>query len=118
MARRSGLGRGLGALIPSEVSSAESGPVTLTELPVSAIATNPNQPRKAFDEETLASLTASVRELKLQSLDDYQTIRFSKSARLRPSARVDAAMPSERDFENAIAARAQVVIDAASAANL
>jgi ParB family chromosome partitioning protein len=32
-------------------------------LPVSSITTNPNQPRKAFDEEALASLTASVREL-------------------------------------------------------
>ncbi len=63
MARRSGLGRGLGALIPSEVASAEAGPAALTELPLSAITTNPNQPRKAFDEEALASLTASVREL-------------------------------------------------------
>jgi ParB family chromosome partitioning protein len=45
------------------VASAEAGPLTLTELPVSAIATNPNQPRRAFDEEALASLTASVREL-------------------------------------------------------
>lgn len=63
MARRSGLGKGLGALIPSEVSSADSGPVTLTELPLSAITTNPHQPRKGFDEEALASLTASVREL-------------------------------------------------------
>lgn len=63
MARRSGLGRGLGALIPSEVASAEAGPLTLTELPLSAIETNPHQPRKTFDEEALASLTASVREL-------------------------------------------------------
>jgi ParB family chromosome partitioning protein len=63
VARRSGLGKGLGALIPSEVSGADAGPLTLTELPVSVISTNPNQPRKGFDEEALASLTASVREL-------------------------------------------------------
>jgi ParB family chromosome partitioning protein len=63
VARRSGLGRGLGALIPSEVASAETGPLNFTELPVSTISTNPNQPRKGFDEEALASLTASVREL-------------------------------------------------------
>ncbi|MEY2431609.1 MAG: ParB family transcriptional regulator, chromosome partitioning protein [Acidimicrobiaceae bacterium] len=63
MARRSGLGRGLGALIPSEVASAETGPLIFTELPLSVITTNPNQPRKGFDEEALASLTASVREL-------------------------------------------------------
>jgi ParB family chromosome partitioning protein len=35
----------------------------LTEIPVSGIATNPHQPRRAFDEEALAALTASVREL-------------------------------------------------------
>ena len=45
------------------MASADSGPLTLTELPVSVISTNPNQPRKGFDEEALASLTASVREL-------------------------------------------------------
>jgi len=63
VARRSGLGRGLGALIPSEVASAEEGPLTYTELPLTVITTNPHQPRKVFDEEALASLTASVREL-------------------------------------------------------
>ena len=63
MARRSGLGRGLGALIPSEVAKAEEGPLSFTELPLNVIDTNPHQPRKVFDEEALASLTASVREL-------------------------------------------------------
>ena len=63
MARRSGLGRGLGALIPSEVAKADEGPLSFTELPLTDITTNPHQPRKAFDEEALASLTASVREL-------------------------------------------------------
>ena len=61
MARRSGLGRGLGALIPTEV--ANEGSSALLELPVGAIDGNSFQPRKHFDEETLASLTASVREL-------------------------------------------------------
>jgi len=63
VARRSGLGRGLGALIPSEAAAAEAGPLRLTDLPVSAITANPHQPRRGFDEETLAALTASVREL-------------------------------------------------------
>ena len=59
--RRSGLGRGLGALIPTEVANkAES---ALIELPVTSISANTYQPRRAFDEEALASLTASVREL-------------------------------------------------------
>ncbi|HVM52369.1 MAG TPA: ParB/RepB/Spo0J family partition protein [Acidimicrobiales bacterium] len=62
MARRSGLGRGLGALIPPEASSsADTG--ALREVAVSSIQANPHQPRKHFDEESLASLAASVREL-------------------------------------------------------
>lgn len=61
MPRRSGLGRGLGALIPNEM--VEHRPATLVDLPVSAVDPNPNQPRRHFDEESLASLTASVREV-------------------------------------------------------
>ena len=61
MARRSGLGRGLGALIPSDVSG-EAGP-GLREVPVGSITPNPHQPRSYFDEESLASLTASIAEL-------------------------------------------------------
>jgi ParB family transcriptional regulator, chromosome partitioning protein len=63
VARRSGLGRGLGALIPSEAAASESGPLRFTEIPVSGIVSSPHQPRRGFDEETLAALTASVREL-------------------------------------------------------
>ena len=61
MARRSGLGRGLGALIPTEVVSDRSS--SLAEIPVASVDPNPNQPRSHFDEELLASLAASVREL-------------------------------------------------------
>lgn len=67
--RRSGLGKGLGALIPSETtaepvtpSAATDGPV-LRELSISDIDANRYQPREHFDEEALTSLTASVREL-------------------------------------------------------
>ena len=61
MARRSGLGKGLGALIPQEAVTDRSS--ALVELPISSIVPNPHQPRSHFDEETLASLTASVKEL-------------------------------------------------------
>jgi ParB family transcriptional regulator, chromosome partitioning protein len=61
VARRSGLGRGLGALIPTEV--ANEGGSSLLEVPVNSIVANNYQPRRHFDEEALASLTASVREL-------------------------------------------------------
>jgi ParB family chromosome partitioning protein len=59
--RRSGLGRGLAALIPSE--GAAGGLASLQELPVTAVEPNPNQPRIHFDEESLADLAASIREL-------------------------------------------------------
>jgi ParB family chromosome partitioning protein len=61
VARRSGLGRGLGALIPTEVVS-ERGSV-YAEVPLAEIQPNPSQPRTQFDEEALASLAASIREL-------------------------------------------------------
>ncbi len=61
MARRSGLGKGLGALIPTEVLRDHA--TLMTELPVTAVQPNPHQPRVHIDEENLASLTASIREV-------------------------------------------------------
>jgi len=55
MAKKRGLGRGLGALIPV------SGPGP-TEVPVDAIAPNPMQPRQKLDPEALEELAASIRE--------------------------------------------------------
>ncbi len=62
MARRSGLGKGLGALIPADAAGV-TGVSELREVPVGLVRPNPNQPRKHFDEESLGSLAASVREL-------------------------------------------------------
>lgn len=62
MARRSGLGKGLGALIPSDLATADDD-ATLRELSVSQIEPNQHQPRGHFDEEALVSLTDSIREL-------------------------------------------------------
>ncbi|MDQ3757563.1 MAG: ParB/RepB/Spo0J family partition protein [Actinomycetota bacterium] len=61
MARRSGLGKGLGALIPTEVMGERGS--SLVEIPIGDVRPNSYQPRKHFDEEGLASLTASIREL-------------------------------------------------------
>jgi ParB family transcriptional regulator, chromosome partitioning protein len=61
VARRSGLGRGLGALIPTEAMGEQGS--ALRELPIASISPNPHQPRERFDEEALASLAASIREL-------------------------------------------------------
>lgn len=64
MERRSGLGRGLGALIPSDLAGgADDDPGVVRDVSVSQIEPNRYQPRKSFDEETLTGLTASIREL-------------------------------------------------------
>jgi ParB family transcriptional regulator, chromosome partitioning protein len=74
-----GLGKGLGALIPSGAPE-DAAPVagapmpmpmapvagaTYAELPVDAITPNPRQPRTVFDEEAMAELVFSVKEIGL-----------------------------------------------------
>lgn len=80
--RKGGLGRGLGALIPQGVGSARatvrlsegleepnteisSTLATLAEVPIESISPNPRQPRQVFDQESLAELTHSIREVGL-----------------------------------------------------
>ena len=62
MSKRGGLGRGLSALIPGAPEGGETG-TGLLEVPVNAIAPNPKQPRTNFDDEAIASLAASIREV-------------------------------------------------------
>ena len=59
MGRRSGLGKGLGALIPTAATVEED--AQLHEVPISQIEPNRYQPREYFDEEQLVSLAASIR---------------------------------------------------------
>lgn len=61
MSRRSGLGRGLSALIPSEVPSARTS--NFREIQLGQIRPNRLQPRERFDEEAMSALAASIREL-------------------------------------------------------
>lgn len=64
MARLSGLGKGLGALIPADATSVATGDQPrLEDLPVGSIVPNTHQPRVHFDEASLAELAASVREI-------------------------------------------------------
>lgn len=79
MTNRRGLGRGLGALIPTAVQhhpddegtavtdppGRTTGGAYFAELPVAAIRPNPRQPRQGFDEESLAELAASINEVGL-----------------------------------------------------
>ncbi len=76
---RGGLGRGLGALIPSGpvgppvpevVVPGQDGPQAVAgarfaELPLDAITPNPLQPRQHFDEQALDELVTSIREVGL-----------------------------------------------------
>ena len=61
MARRSGLGKGLGALIPTELPGQPTS--ALREVPIGNIRPNTRQPRSYFDEEAMSALAASIREL-------------------------------------------------------
>lgn len=60
MTKRSGLGKGLDALLPtSETSLPESG---IRQVPTSNISPNPRQPRAKFDQEELKELADSIRQ--------------------------------------------------------
>ncbi|HEX2294411.1 MAG TPA: ParB/RepB/Spo0J family partition protein [Actinomycetota bacterium] len=63
MTRKSGLGRGLDALLPSGGNTELEVRGNLLELPLDAIVANPNQPRRTFDEAGIAELAASIGEL-------------------------------------------------------
>ena len=95
MGRRTGLGRGLGALIP-ETEQPSGG---VAQVPVLAITPNPQQPRTVVDPDALAELAASIREHGLiqplivtqQGPDRYQLIageRRWQAARMAGLAQV------------------------------
>src|SRR5262245_24971295 len=106
MASRHGLGRGLGALL----SSAPEVAAPPVELPISSISTNPNQPRKDFDDNALRDLADSLRQSGLlQPLvvrrmgDAYQLIvgeRRWRAAKLAGIERVPAVVRDATDSES------------------
>lgn len=61
MSRPSGLGRGLGALIPAQLMT-DAGS-ELREISLAAVVPNRHQPRTHFDEDSLLALSESIREL-------------------------------------------------------
>ena len=62
MARRSGLGRGIGALIPTDLlDDGEASLTVFREIPIVHIEPNRFQPRDHFSEESLAALADSIR---------------------------------------------------------
>jgi len=67
VARLSGLGKGLGALIPPDTTAATTadpdGGARLEDVPIASISPNPQQPRLHFDEESMADLASSIRQI-------------------------------------------------------
>ena len=64
---KTGLGKGLGALIPSTSKLTEGSYYAETtgyqEVPIGSISVNPYQPRDVFNEDALNSLSLSIREV-------------------------------------------------------
>ena len=111
-----GLGRGLGALLPAEAAPAPapdapsvSGGPALREVPVDRLRPNPRQPRRTFEEEPLASLTASVAALGvLQPLlvrelgpGDYELIAGERRWRAARRAGIQTIPALVRDVDDA-----------------
>jgi len=71
MSTRRGLGRGLEALIPSTPAAAQDAGLAsvagarFAELPLTSIVANPRQPRQVFDEDAMAELVHSIKEVGL-----------------------------------------------------
>lgn len=63
MNRRAGLGKGLGALLPTSTPAASD--TRIIEIDIDQIRPNPRQPRTEFAQEELEELSASIRELGL-----------------------------------------------------
>ncbi len=61
--KRNALGRGLDSLITSARDVQTDGSSAINEIDINLISPNPDQPRRAFDEESLDELAASIREL-------------------------------------------------------
>jgi ParB family chromosome partitioning protein len=59
MTRRSGLGRGLDALIPGGETPSSAG---ISQIPIDQVDANPRQPRSHFDADELDELAASIRQ--------------------------------------------------------
>ncbi|MEO6207876.1 MAG: ParB/RepB/Spo0J family partition protein [Candidatus Limnocylindrales bacterium] len=96
-----GLGRGLAALIPQR----SGGLPGLADIAVDQIRSNPDQPRKRFDEAELATLTASIREhgvlqpvLVMETMQGYQLIAGERRLRAARAAGLDRVPAMVRQF--------------------
>ena len=95
--KKSGLGRGLGSLIPADATSIRNKATQQNDIPIDSINVNPFQPRKDFDETALQELADSIKELgviqaisvkdmgngKYQLISGERRLRASKMAGLK-----------------------------------
>lgn len=104
-----GLGRGLDYILPMDDVPAK-GSTAINDVELAAISPNPDQPRRSFDEEALAELATSIRELGIiQPLslrkvgpNDYQIIageRRFRAAKLAGLSSVPAYIRTANDAE-------------------
>ncbi|MCM1451330.1 MAG: ParB/RepB/Spo0J family partition protein [Clostridium sp.] len=107
--KRNALGRGLDALISMDDAPAR-GSSAISDIELSRISPNPDQPRTLFDEESLSELATSIRELGIiQPLslrkigaDSYQIIageRRYRAAKMAGLDRVPAYIRTANDAE-------------------
>ncbi|MBB3186774.1 ParB/RepB/Spo0J family partition protein [Microbacter margulisiae] len=93
MVQKHALGRGLSALIDAEPIST-SGSSSINEIEIHKIHPNPHQPRTHFDEEALAELAASIKEIgiiqpiTLRKIDEDNYEIIAGERRYRASKRV------------------------------
>ena len=90
--RAQGLGRGLASLIPQRSGGQ---PITI-EIQISRIRPNPHQPRKRFDPDGLAGLSASITEhgvlqpiVVTETIDGYQLVAGERRLRAAQLAGLD-----------------------------
>ncbi|HSV85662.1 MAG TPA: ParB/RepB/Spo0J family partition protein [Levilinea sp.] len=88
MARKGGLGKGLEALIPTDLPSETAG--TAAYVPLSKVIPNPHQPRFAINDADLADLTSSIRShgilqplIVTQDFDNDRYVIIAGERRLR-----------------------------------
>ncbi len=90
MAKKNALGRGLDALITMDEVSV-GGSSSINEIEISKIKPNPDQPRRHFDEEALAELAVSIKQLgviqpiALRKVSDDEYIIIAGERRYRAS---------------------------------
>lgn len=119
MEKKARLGRGLDALLGGGDNDTAVATTDLSQVPLTQIQENPNQPRKSFDDDELSSLSESIKNHGiLQPLvvrqvgDRYQLVAGERRLRAARSAGLDAVPVRVVDFND------QQVLEAALVENI